>query len=196
MLEDIYQEINRYDFFNIDERFGSTVQGRFYRPVNPTLSVYSKFFFDMLQLAQRLDGIISSVKTDKLQILYIRYKLSYQQGDYKKSLKIIKIIGKKYPDQANRLQWLKFQNLYYTNKSESLILLKSLLKNSDSLIGYRTYLSNFLKDQLVCNVLQNNTSKEKLSEMLTCLEEERLSKESFLHRNRILMNSLENKHVG
>lgn len=192
VLEDIYQEINRYDFFNKDDEFGSVISGRLYTPINPTLSVYSQFFFDMLKLVQRLDKIISSVKTNKLQILYIRYNLSYHLGDYKKSLKTIKIIEKNFPDQAKNLQWLKFQNLYFINKSKSLLLLKELIKESDNLISYRSYLSNFLKDPQIVDVLKHNTSEEKLTDLLACLERERLSREQLLNYNRMLMNSLEN----
>ncbi len=196
VLVDIYQEINRYDFFNKDDQFGSTIAGRVYTPINPTLSVYSKFFYDMLKLAQRLDQIISSVKTNKLQILYIRYNLSYHLGDYKASLKTIKMIEKKFPDQASHLQWLKFQNLYYTNKSKSLVLLCELIDNSNSLIGYRGYLSNLLQDPLVWDVLQKNTSEENLSNMLNCLEEERISREQLLNYNRMLMNSLKSNKAN
>lgn len=192
VLEDIYQEINRYDFFNKDDQFGSIIAGRLYTPLNPTLSVYSQFFYDMLKLAQRLDKIISSVKTNKLQILYIRHNLSYLLGDYKKSLKTIKMIEKKFPDQANTLKWLKFQNLYFKNKSKSLFLLKELIKESDNLISYRGYLSNFLKDPQILDVLKHNTSEDKLTELFVCLESERLSREKLLNYNRMLMNSLEN----
>ena len=192
VLEDIYQEINRYDFFNKDDQFGSIIAGRLYTPLNPTLSVYSQFFYDMLKLAQRLDKIISSVKTNKLQILYIRHNLSYLLGDYKKSLKTIKMIEKKFPDQANTLKWLKFQNLYFENKSKSLFLLKELIKESDNLISYRGYLSNFLKDPQILDVLKHNTSEDKLTELFVCLESERLSREKLLNYNRMLMNSLEN----
>ncbi|WP_104471235.1 hypothetical protein [Acinetobacter indicus] len=192
VLEDIYQEINRYDFFNKDDQFGSIIAGRLYTPLNPTLSVYSQFFYDMLKLAQRLDKIISSVKTNKLQILYIRHNLSYLLGDYKKSLKTIKMIEKKFPDQANTLKWLKFQNLYFENKSKSLLLLKELIKESDNLISYRGYLSNFLKDPQILDVLKHNTSEDKLTELFVCLESERLSREKLLNYNRMLMNSLEN----
>jgi len=193
VLEDIYQEINRYDFFNKDEQFGTIIRGIFLRPVDPTLSGYCHFFYNILQLAQRLDKIISSVKTNKLQILYIRYKLSYDQGDYKKSLKIIKFIEKKYPDEANNLQWLRFMNLYHINKSEALVLLKNLIENTDSLISYRSYLSDFLEDSLVWDVLQKNISEENLSKIMKCLEQEKLSKEIFLKLNRSLMESLEDK---
>lgn len=195
VLEDIYQEINRYDFFNKDDQFGSTISGRLYTPVNPTLSEYSHFFYNMLKLAQRLDKIISSIKTNKLEILYIRQNLSYHLGDYKKSLKTIKIIEKKFPDQANRLQWLRFKNLYYTNKSRSLILLKELIRESDSLIGYRGYLSDFLQDPQILDALKQNTTQENLIKLLVCLESEKLSKERLLNSNRMLMSSLENSKV-
>ncbi|MBJ9452859.1 hypothetical protein I5560_05365 [Acinetobacter baumannii] len=123
VLEDIYQEISQYDFFNIDDTYGVEIAGITYTPVDPSLSCYSNFFFNMLNLAKRLDRIISTGKTNNLQLLYMKRNIQYYDKDYKSTLKTINLIEKKFPDQLNNLEWLKFQSMYHLNRNKSLALL-------------------------------------------------------------------------
>lgn len=190
VLEDIYQEISRYDFFNIDDNYGTEIAGRIYIPVDPSLSCYSHFFFNMLNLAKRLDRIISTEKTNNLQLLYMKRKIQYYDKDYKGTLKTINLIEKKFPDQRDRLQWLKFQSMYHLKRNKSLALLQTLIENSNSLVGYRGYLRDLINDTDVMKILKKFSSEEVLNKLLETLNEEKIAKEMLLNYNERLMNSL------
>lgn len=191
ILEDIYQGINEYDFFNKSEdSFGTKIGNQFFRPLDPSLSGYSRFFFNLYNLVHRLEHVITTFKSKNYDFLFIKFRIYFNDKNYMKALAVLKEIENEYPEKKEGLQWNIFKCLYYTDNPKALKLLKEIILKQDVLIGSRNYLSPFLNDPKVQEVLKNNATQKNINDLENSLRQEQAGKEALLNLNKILKESL------
>lgn len=158
------------------------IDGKAFKPVNPSLSYMATNFFEIYEMFLNLQQIVLSYKDIDISIntsiaWHFKWrdtKLAYHRGEYKKCLRRFWFaeVQNKFPEH---LWSIKFRCLYILGKrTEALIFLENQLSlNSLQLIYIRNSFDDFYLQEDVKRLLIKARGEEEYIEMVECLKREK-----------------------
>ncbi len=193
ILDEIYQLIKKYRFEDFNKQYYTIIGDKKFAAIDPTLSHLSEFFFEIYTLRKRLDRVLALSKSTNINFLYKKISILKWEKKYKKAIQLIKKSMKKYSHTDNLLKWYLFTFEYEYNKKEALITLEKLVDKDTSLVSNRGFLKEFIKDKSVLEILEKKSSKDKIQQLFSAIQQEDQGKAYLIKLNNALKAHLDNE---
>ncbi|MDR2062457.1 MAG: hypothetical protein LBQ29_13765 [Acinetobacter sp.] len=190
ILEEIYQNIKKYDLSDFNRKYETTISGITYTAADPTLSHLSDFFFKIYQLRERLDRVIALSNNNDISIFYKKISFLKQDKKFKTAIQLIQKRLKRASNDDESLKWNLFDLYYLYDKKQALSILNQLVNQNTSLVSYRGYLRDYIEDENVLRILENNSSRDKVQYLLSTIKNEDQAKAHLLELNTMLKASI------
>lgn len=193
ILDEVYQLIKKYHFQDFNRHYYTKIGDMNYAAIDPTLSHLGDFFFDIYELRERLDRILSSSISTDINFLYKKISILQQEKKFKEAIRLIKKSIKKYSPSDNYLKWCLFSIEYEYNKTDALITLEEIIDIDTHLVSSRGFLKELIKDENVLKILERKSSNEKIQQLFSTIEQEDRAKAYFISLNKALKAHIDNE---
>lgn len=192
LLEKIREKIRVYDFGerHIKRPCGSTINGKMYRPVDPSISYRYKNFFELYQLFCQLQKLVLNHRPlDRDRFLYKMQSL-YHSGQYKLCSKLIHSEGSRFEKDSTL-----YRN-YLALSERELGRMKSFYKIIEdtyksrpyggALVSSRGFFQDLLCDNKLIEILAQFHSSAEISALIASVEQDQKHKDAFERENHAL----------
>jgi len=200
LLERIRENVRRYDFGEkaVEKRPGTKIGGSQYLPVIPNISYRKNNFSELYSLYLELQRLIikhfrymdRNTAIHNVQYLFGAGKynecIAYARGCIKFAPNDKMLIWNYIANCLYKIGAKKsaYRELYYIYKDRPY---------NGSLVSSRSVLENFVNDTKAVEVLLRTHSEDEFEQLKTVLQQERLQRECFLKKNRLLFEYFEKR---